>query len=38
VLREFLKMFAMVLAGFVMLMLVFTFFELIGDILRNRIR
>jgi LPS export ABC transporter permease LptG/LPS export ABC transporter permease LptF len=35
VLREFLKMFAMVLAGFVMLMLVFTFFELIGDILRN---
>ncbi len=37
VLREFLKMFAMVLAGFVLLMLVFTFFELIGDILRNHI-
>jgi LPS export ABC transporter permease LptF/LPS export ABC transporter permease LptG len=36
VLREFLKMFAMVLSGFVMLMLVFTFFELMGDILRNR--
>jgi LPS export ABC transporter permease LptG/LPS export ABC transporter permease LptF len=35
VLREFLKMFLMVLAGFVLLMLVFTFFELIGDILRN---
>ena len=37
VLREFIKMFAMVLAGFVLLMLVFTFFELIGDILRNHI-
>jgi LPS export ABC transporter permease LptG/LPS export ABC transporter permease LptF len=37
VLREFLKMFAMVLSGFVLLMLVFTFFELIGDILRNHI-
>ena len=36
VLREFLKMFLMVLCGFVLLMLVFTFFELIGDILRNR--
>ena len=35
ILREFLKMFVMVLAGFVLLMLVFTFFELIGDILRN---
>ena len=35
VLREFLKMFAMILSGFVLLMLVFTFFELIGDILRN---
>jgi LPS export ABC transporter permease LptG/LPS export ABC transporter permease LptF len=35
VLREFLKMFVTVLAGFVLLMLVFTFFELIGDILRN---
>jgi LPS export ABC transporter permease LptG/LPS export ABC transporter permease LptF len=37
VLREFLKMFAMVLSGFVLLMLVFTFFELIGDMLRNHI-
>jgi len=35
VLREFLKMFLVVLSGFVLLMLVFTFFELIGDILRN---
>jgi LPS export ABC transporter permease LptG/LPS export ABC transporter permease LptF len=35
VLREFLKMFLTVLASFVLLMLVFTFFELIGDILRN---
>ena len=30
-------MFFLVLAGFVMLMLVFTFFELVGDILRNHI-
>jgi LPS export ABC transporter permease LptG/LPS export ABC transporter permease LptF len=37
VIREFLNTFFMVLAGFVMLMLVFTFFELVGDILRNRI-
>jgi LPS export ABC transporter permease LptG/LPS export ABC transporter permease LptF len=37
VVREFLQMFLMVLAAFVMLMLVFTFFELVGDILRNRI-
>ena len=37
VVREFLNTFLMVLAGFVMLMLVFTFFELVGDILRNRI-
>jgi lipopolysaccharide export LptBFGC system permease protein LptF len=37
VVREFLNTFFMVLAGFVMLMLVFTFFELVGDILRNRI-
>jgi LPS export ABC transporter permease LptG/LPS export ABC transporter permease LptF len=37
VLREFLNTFSLVLAGFVMLMLVFTFFELIGDILRNHI-
>jgi LPS export ABC transporter permease LptG/LPS export ABC transporter permease LptF len=37
VLREFLSMLFLVLAGFVMLMLVFTFFELVGDILRNHI-
>ena len=37
VLREFFKIFAMVLSGFVLLMLVFTFFELIGDILRNHV-
>jgi len=37
VVREFLNTFILVLAGFVMLMLVFTFFELVGDILRNRI-
>jgi len=35
--REFLGMFFLVLMGFVLLMLVFTFFELIGDILRNHI-
>jgi LPS export ABC transporter permease LptG/LPS export ABC transporter permease LptF len=32
---EFLKMFTLVLSGFVVLMLVFTFFDLVGDILRN---
>jgi len=37
VLREFLNTFLLVLAGFVVLMLMFTFFELIGDILRNHI-
>lgn len=37
VLRQFLSMFFMVLCGFVLLMLVFTFFELVGDILRNHI-
>jgi LPS export ABC transporter permease LptG/LPS export ABC transporter permease LptF len=37
VLREFLGMFFLVLAGFVLLMLVFTFFELVGDILRNHV-
>jgi len=37
VMREFLGTFVLVLTGFVMLMLVFTFFELIGDILRNHI-
>ncbi len=36
VISEFLKTFAMVLASFVMLMLLFTFFELLGDIIRNR--
>ncbi|MGA2650229.1 MAG: LPS export ABC transporter permease LptG [Terracidiphilus sp.] len=35
VVREFLKMFFLVLAAFVVLMLVFTFFDLFGDILRN---
>jgi LPS export ABC transporter permease LptG/LPS export ABC transporter permease LptF len=37
VIREFLSMFVLVLAGFVLLMLVFTFFDLVGDILRNHI-
>ena len=37
VVREFLNTFFLVLAAFVMLMLIFTFFELIGDILRNHI-
>jgi LPS export ABC transporter permease LptF/LPS export ABC transporter permease LptG len=37
VVREFFGMFVLVLASFVMLMLVFTFFELVGDILRNHI-
>ena len=37
VVREFLGTFLLVLMGFVMLMLVFTFFELVGDILRNHI-
>lgn len=37
VIREFLKTFFLVLSSFVMLMLVFTFFELVGDILRNHI-
>ena len=36
VLREFLLTFGMVLVTFVMLMLVFTFFELLGDIIRNQ--
>ena len=36
VLREFLTTFVMVLCTFVLLMLVFTFFELLGDIIRNR--
>jgi LPS export ABC transporter permease LptG/LPS export ABC transporter permease LptF len=37
VIREFLGMFILVLSSFVMLMLVFTFFELVGDIVRNHI-
>jgi LPS export ABC transporter permease LptG/LPS export ABC transporter permease LptF len=37
VVREFLNTFFLVLAGFVVLMLVFTFFDLVGDILRNHI-
>ena len=37
VVREFINIFVLVLSGFVMLMLVFTFFELVGDILRNHI-
>ncbi len=36
VIREFVKTFALVLVTFVMLMLLFTFFELLGDIIRNR--
>ncbi len=36
VLREFLTTFCLVLVSFVLLMLVFTFFELLGDIIRNR--
>jgi LPS export ABC transporter permease LptG len=36
VLREFLSTFALVLVSFVLLLLVFTFFELLGDIIRNR--
>lgn len=37
VLREFLATFSLVLISFVLLLLVFTFFELIGDIIRNHI-
>lgn len=37
VIREFLGTFCLVLASFVLLMLLFTFFELVGDILRNHI-
>jgi LPS export ABC transporter permease LptG/LPS export ABC transporter permease LptF len=37
ILREFVAMFALVLTGFVLLMIVFTFFDLVGDILRNHI-
>lgn len=35
VIREFIKMFFLVLVSFVLLMLFFTFFELIGDIIRH---
>lgn len=35
VIREFLNTFLLVLCGFAMLMLLFTFFELVGDIIRN---
>ena len=37
VVREFFGMFLLVLASFVLLMLVFTFFELVGDIIRNHV-
>ena len=37
IVREFVAMFLLVLAGFVLLMIVFTFFDLVGDILRNHI-
>jgi LPS export ABC transporter permease LptG/LPS export ABC transporter permease LptF len=37
VMREFLSIFLMVLSAFVLLMLIFTFFDLVGDILRNHI-
>ena len=38
VVLEFLNMFALVLLGFVLLMLVFTIFDLLGDILRNHVK
>jgi LPS export ABC transporter permease LptG len=37
VIRQFLEMFFMVLSGFVLLMLVFTYFELVGDTIHNHI-
>ena len=37
IVREFAVMFLLVLAGFLLLLIVFTFFDLIGDILRNHI-
>ena len=37
VVREFLNTFILVLMSFVLLMLIFTFFDLVGDILRNHI-
>ena len=36
ILREFLTTLSLVLVSFVLLLLVFTFFELLGDIIRNR--
>ncbi len=36
ILRQFLSTFILVLISFLLLMLVFTFFELLGDIIRNR--
>jgi LPS export ABC transporter permease LptG/LPS export ABC transporter permease LptF len=35
IVREFATLFVLVLAGFVLLLIVFTFFDLLGDILRN---
>ncbi len=37
VVREFFTMFVLVLAAFVLLIIVFTFFDLVGDIIRNHI-
>lgn len=37
ILRDFLSYLGMILATFVTLMMVFTFFELLGDIIRNRV-
>ena len=37
ILRDFFTYFGMVLAGFLVLMLIFSFFELLGDIIRNRV-
>ena len=37
IVREFLTTFFLILSGFALLLIVFTFFDLIGDILRNRI-
>ena len=36
ILRQFLSTFALVLVSFLLLMIIFTFFELLGDIIRNR--
>jgi LPS export ABC transporter permease LptG/LPS export ABC transporter permease LptF len=37
ILRAFFTYFGIVLAGFLVLMLIFSFFELLGDIIRNRV-